>query len=130
MSGQRATQRFRSVLRDLQLGIAGGPKCPEITRLPRAINDTNLFTVDLPKRRPSAGAHHSPAGSSELEEDAEDCNSNKMATASLDHQLNCRCNSCTCELVVTGLRVQHVFTKASGGHADADGWRWSEAVWR
>jgi hypothetical protein len=54
--------------------------------------------------------------------------SDMMAKATLDQQLNCRCNACTRELIVTGLRVTHVFTNAPSSDEDADDWRWQNAV--
>jgi len=54
--------------------------------------------------------------------------SDMMAKVTLEQQLRCQCGTCTRELIVTGLRVGHVFANAPCSDEDADDWRWENAV--
>ena len=52
----------------------------------------------------------------------------RIAKAFLDYQFNCRCKSCRCEMVITGLRDLHLFDNPPCGDVDPDEWPWSMAV--
>ena len=51
-----------------------------------------------------------------------------MATATLDHQEKCQCNSCKCELLVTDLRTTYLFANGPSRLDNPKEWRQSNAV--
>jgi hypothetical protein len=52
----------------------------------------------------------------------------RIAVALLNYQMSCRCKSCLSELIVTGLRVEHLYRNPPCGDVDPEEWRWSMAV--
>jgi hypothetical protein len=65
----------------------------------------------------------------QVEQSVGDCpDDGRIAVALVDYQLSCRCKSCLSELIVTGLRVEHLYRNPPCDDVDPEKWRWSMAV--
>ena len=51
-----------------------------------------------------------------------------MAVAALKRQLQCQCDRCRLEIIVTYLRTEHLFREAPAGDVDPNDWIWSSSV--
>ena len=65
----------------------------------------------------------------QIEEPVSDCpDEGHIAVALLDYQMRCRCKSCSSEIIMTALRVDHLYRNPPCGDVDPEKWRWSMAV--
>jgi len=65
----------------------------------------------------------------QIEEPVSDCpDEGRIAVALLDYQMRCRCKSCLSEIIMTALRVDHLYRNPPCGDVDPEEWRWSMAV--